>query len=54
MSVVYSRNYLAPWNTSVHSIGQGSQVYGTVLEEFPKGNGDTVDDEHCVSSSDRW
>ena len=37
-----------------HHIGQGSQVYGTLLEEFPKGYGDTTDDEHGVSSTDRW
>ena len=24
------------------------------LEEFPKGHGDTVDDEHNISSLDRW
>ena len=25
-----------------------------LLEEFPKGHGDTVDDEHYISSADRW
>ena len=35
-------------------LGQGSQVYGIFLEEFPKGYGDTVNDEHCVSSTDKW
>ena len=38
----------------VHSIGKGSRVYGTLLEEFPKGLGDTVDEEHNVSYADRW
>ena len=28
--------------------------YGTLLEEFPKGNGDTVNDEHSVSSAEKW
>ena len=32
----------------------GSLDYGTLLVEFPKGYGDTVDDEHCVSSVDSW
>ena len=30
------------------------QIYGTLLEEFPKGQGDIVDDEHNISSSNRW
>ena len=54
LPVVYSRDYLATLCTSVHSIEQGSQVYDTLLEEFPKGYGNTFDDEHCVSSIDRW
>ena len=37
----------------LYCIGQGSQVYDTLLEDFPKGHGDTVDDKHCVSSVDR-
>ena len=47
LSVVYSRDCPTTWRTSVHSIGQGSQVYSTLHR-------DTVDDEHCVSSVDRW
>ena len=54
MSVVYSRDCLTTWSISIHSIGQGSQVYGTLLEGFPKGHGDTVNDEHCISSADKW
>ena len=54
MPVVYLRDCSTTWCTSVHIIGQGSQVYGTLLEEFPKGHGDTIDDEHNISSSDRW
>ena len=42
------------WSTSVHSIGQESHVCGTLLEEFPEGHGDTIDDEHRFSSTDRW
>ena len=30
------------------------QVHDTLLEEFPEGHGDTVDDEHRFSSTDRW
>ena len=40
--------------TSVHSIRLGFQVYDSFLEEFPASHVDTVDDEHCFSSLDRW
>ena len=52
---VYIREIVpATWSVSLYRIGQRSQVYGTLLEEFPKVYGDTVDDEHCVSSTNRW
>ena len=54
LPVIYSRHCPATWSTSVHSIGQGSQVYSTLLEEFLEGHGDTVDDEHRFSSINRW
>ena len=54
MPVVYSRDCPATWSTSVQSIGQRSQIYGTLLEELPEGHGDTVDDEHRFSSIDIW
>ena len=31
----------------------GSQVYCSLLEEFPESHGNIVDDEHCFSSTDR-
>ena len=34
----------------MHSIGSGSQVYISLLKEFPTGHGDTIDDEHSFSS----
>ena len=54
MAIIYSRDCPAAWSTGVHSIRQGSQVYSTLLEKFPEGHGDTVDDEHHFSSIDRW
>ena len=54
LPVVYSRDWSATWSTSVHSIRQGFQVYDTLLKEFPKGYGYTVDDGHCVSYTNRW
>ena len=38
----------------MHRIGQRSQLNGTLLEEFLEGHGDTVDDEHRFSSTDKW
>ena len=54
MPVVYSRDYPVTWNASLYRIGQGSKVYDTHLEDFPKGYEDIVDNEHYVSSVDRW
>ena len=38
----------------LYRIEQGSKIYDTILEGFPKVHGDTIDDEHYISSSDRW
>ena len=54
LEVVYSRDCPATWSVSLYHMRQGSQVYNTLLDEFPKGYGDIVDDEHYVSSIDRW
>ena len=39
-----------------HSLSYRTKIpdYGTLLEEFPEGHGDTTDDEQGVSSIDRW
>ena len=52
--VVYSRDSPATWSTSIHSVGQGPEVYGTLLEEFPKGYGHTADHEYSFPPTDRW
>ena len=54
MQVVYTRDSTVAWSSSLHSIGSGSSVYGSVLKEFPKGHGDTAFDEYRFSSSDGW
>ena len=54
MQVIHARDCSVTWSTSVYSIGQRSQVHDTLLEEFPEGHGDAIDDEHYVSSIDRW
>ena len=54
LPVVHSRNNPATWSTSIHSVGQGPEVYDALLEEFPKGYGHTSDDEYNFPPSDRW
>ena len=54
LQVIHKIDCLVTWSTSVHSIGQGSHIHRTFLEEFLEGHGDTVDNEHYVSSIDRW
>ena len=54
LPIVYLRGFPATWSASIHSVGQRSQVYDIFLVEFPKGHEDTIDDEHNVSSVDRW
>ena len=54
LQVLYTGDNMVAWSASLHSIGSGSSVYGSVLEEFPKGHGDTVVDEYCFSSLDEW
>ena len=47
LQVIHARYCPVTWSTSVHSIGQGSQVHGTLLEEFLEGHRDAIDDVHC-------
>ena len=54
LQVVYTRDCLVTWSASLYSIGPGSQVYGSFLGEFSASHGNTVDDEHCFSSSNGW
>ena len=51
---IYTRDCPVTWSASLYRIRPGSQVYGSILEEFPKSNGNTGDDEHYFSSTDRW
>ena len=54
MQVVYTRDSTVAWSSSLHSIGSGSSVSGSILEEFPKGHGDIAFDEYRFSYSDGW
>ena len=54
LQVVYIGDSTIAWSFSVHSIGLGCSIYGSVLEEFPEGHGDTAVDEYRFSSSDGW
>ena len=40
------------WSAGIHSIGSGSQVYDSFLEEFLASHGDTIDNDHNFSSPD--
>ena len=42
LTVVYSRDRFPTWSASIHSVGQRPEVYNALLEEFPKGYGDTA------------
>ena len=54
LPVVHSRDSPTTWSTSIHSVRFGPEVYGTLLEEFPKGYGHTTDDKYNVPPLDRW
>ena len=47
MKVVHMGDCPIAWDTSIR---WGSQVHSSFLEEFPTSHGDTVDDEHYLSS----
>ena len=54
LQVVYTGDSMVAWSSSLHSIGSGSSVYGSVLEEFLEGHGDTAFNEYRFSSLDGW
>ena len=53
MPVVHQRDRSATWSASTHSVGQRPEVYGALLEEFPKGYGDTIGHEYSLPPIDR-
>ena len=52
--IVYSRYRPPTWSVGIHSVGQRPEVYGALLEEFPKGFGDTTYHEYSLSHAYRW
>ena len=54
LSVVYLRDCPVAWSASIHSVGQRPEVYNALLEEFPKGYGDTADHEYSLPPTNRW
>ena len=52
IKVIHTRDRLDTWSVSLYRIIPGPQVYSSLLEEFPKSHGNTVDNEHCFSSTD--
>ena len=53
LQTIHARDFLVTWSASIHSIGPRSQFYNELLKELPEGGGDTVDDEHRFSSTNR-
>ena len=53
LQVIHTRDRPVTWRSSLYRIRPGSQVHNSILEEFSDSNGNTVDDEHCFSSTDR-
>ena len=47
------RDRLVTWSANLYRIRPGSQVYGSLLEEFPESHWNTVDDEHWFSSTNK-
>ena len=54
LPVVYSRDSSATWSTSIHNVGKRPDVYGALLEEFPKGYWHTANHEYSFPPTDRW
>ena len=54
MPVVHSRDSLSTWSTSIHSVGLRPKVYGSLLEEFPKGYEHMTDHEYDFPPTDEW
>ena len=53
LSVVYLRDCPATWSASIHSVGHRPKVFDALLEEFPKGYGDTTAHEYSLPPTDR-
>ena len=54
LPVVYPRDRPAIWSSSILSVEQRPKVYNTLLEELPKGYGDTADHEYSFPPTNRW
>ena len=53
LQVIHTRDRSVKWSVSLYRIRLGSQVYNSLLEEFPESHENTVDYEHCFSSTDK-
>ena len=49
---IYLRDRLATLSANIHSVGHRPKVCGILLDEFPKGYGDAIDDEHRLPPTD--
>ena len=46
LQVIHTTDRSVTWSASLYHIRPGSQVYDSLLEEFPENHGNTIDDEH--------
>ena len=53
LPVVHQRDRPGTWSASIHSVRQRPKVYDALLEELPKGYGDTVEIEYSLPATDR-
>ena len=51
---LYIREIVRLHGVLVSIVSNMDPRFTTLLEKFPKGYGDTIDDEYCVSSVDKW
>ena len=52
LQITHTRDYLVAWSFGLYGIRLRSQVYDSFFGEFLESHGDTVDDEHRLSSQD--
>ena len=53
LQIIYMRDRPVTWSTNLYRIGPGSQVYNSLLGEFPMSHGDTIGNEHLPGHATR-
>ena len=53
LQVIHTRDRPVTWGACLYRMRPGSQVYDSFSEEFLESYGNTIDEVHCFSSTDR-